>query len=206
MAHSIDLASAKTYLLEIIPMAGEILRTYFRSGKFTTHAKQGVDFATQADDEIDAFLRKKIEEKYPNSQFLTEETAPKDYSNLKDSTDLWVIDPIDGTANFARGDPNFAISVALVSRGVPRLGVVYLPVSQDVYIAQDDMPHATLNNTPIHVSRINNLGEATVACDWSWNMEKREQMVGLLGKFHKEVRQIKCMGSAAADIAKLAKG
>ncbi|MGA2968076.1 MAG: inositol monophosphatase family protein, partial [Candidatus Levyibacteriota bacterium] len=107
MNGSIDLTEARKYVKELIPQAGETLRRYFASQDFTQRKKEGVDFTTQADEEVDAFLRESIKKQYPQTNFLTEETAPKDYSPLKQMNNLWVIDPLDGTINFSRKHPNF---------------------------------------------------------------------------------------------------
>jgi myo-inositol-1(or 4)-monophosphatase len=206
MNGSIDLTEARKYVKELIPQAGETLRRYFASQDFTQRKKEGVDFTTQADEEVDAFLRESIKKQYPQTNFLTEETAPKDYSPLKQMNNLWVIDPLDGTINFSRKHPNFAISVGLVDKGISKLGVVYVPMTEDIYWAQADQDGAFLNEKPIHVSSTENMGEALIACDWAWGLEKRLNVVRWLGHISTHVRQIKSMGSAVADLASLAGG
>src|SRR5205085_1274218 len=99
------------------------------SQEIQIHQKEGVDFTTKADIEVDSFLQEKIRDKFPNTQFLTEETAPSNFLSLRTAEKIWVIDPIDGTINFSRGNSNFAISIALVSYAKPLLGMVYLPLT-----------------------------------------------------------------------------
>src|SRR3989344_5080133 len=176
--NSIDLTEARENLVKIVPEAGE---------------------------EVDAFLRRAIQSKYPHSQFLTEETAPEDYSSLRNAENLWVIDPLDGTINFFRQHPNFAISIALVDKGVTKLGVVHAPISKDTYWAQADQDYAYLNGSPIQVSSTTDLREVVVGCDWAWGLEKRLNVVRWLGNVSTHVRQIKSMGSAVADLATLAR-
>lgn len=206
MDNPIDLTEARKYLAELLPQAGEILRKYFISGEFTQKSKGGVDFTTQADEEIDTFLMEDLRKQYPQANFLTEETAPKDYSSLKEVDNLWVIDPLDGTVNFSRKHPNFTISVGLVDKGVSKLGVLYLPITKDLYWAQADQESAVLNGKPIHVSSTNNLGEVVLACDWPWALEKRLSVVNWLRNICTHVRQIKSMGSSSSDLASLANG
>ncbi len=203
---SIDLNDARLFLLDLLPKAGEILRKYFTSGKFTSRSKGGVDFLTQADEEVDLFLSQNIKNKYPQTELLTEETAPKNYSSFKETENLWVIDPLDGTVNFSRGHPHFAISVGLVDRGVPKLGVVYAPIEDKLYWAQKDKNGAFLNGIPIKVSTTDNLKEVVIACDWGWDLQKRLEVVSWLSRISTHVRQIKSMGSAVADLASLADG
>lgn len=204
--NGIDLTAARKFILDLIPQAGITLCKYFESGEFTSRKKKGVDFTTQADEEVDAFLRENIEKKYSHSNFLTEETAPKDYSSLQDTENLWVIDPLDGTTNFSRKHPNFAISVALVDRGGTKLGVVYELISKKLYCAQADQEGAFLNNEPIYVSPTTDIRDVVIGCDWAWGLEKRLNVVRWLGNVSTHVRQIKSMGSAVADLASLAGG
>ncbi len=202
----IDLTKAREYLIKISSQAGEILKKYFISSNYSLKQKEGVDFTTSADEEIDKFLTTALKKKYLFSHFLTEETAPKDYSSLKDKENLWVIDPLDGTINFSRHHPNFAISIALVDQGKIRLGVIYIPMQNETYWAQEDKKGAFLNNEMINVSKTENLREVIIACDWSWDLEKRKNIVDWVRKVVGSVRQIKSMGSAVADMACLAKG
>ena len=153
-----------------------------------------MDFTTQADTEADEFLRKNILKKYPRSNFLTEETAPKDYSIFKNTVNLWVIDPLDGTINFSRGNPNFAISIALVSKGIPELGVIYKPITKEIYWAQENIKYALLNDKPIYVSSTNNLRESVIACDWAWSLEKRLNVVKWLHNISPYVQTNKIYG------------
>ena len=206
MIDSIELTQARKYLTDLVHQAGETLRKYFASRDFTQRSKAGVDFTTQADEEVDAFLLGEIRKRYPQTNFLTEETAPDDYSSLKDINNLWVIDPLDGTTNFSRKHPNFAISIGLVDKGVPKLGVVHIPMTGDTYWAQADQERAFLNGESIQVSATDNLGESVIACDWAWGLEKRLNVVNWLGNINTHVRAIKSMGSAAADLASLAGG
>lgn len=201
-----ELNSIKENLISVILEAGEILKKYFYSNDLVSYQKEGVDFTTEADREVDSFLIGRLKALYPQIEFLTEETAPDDYNFLKDKENLWVIDPLDGTTNFSRKNSNFAISIALVNKGQPVLGVVYLPISDKLYSAQIDEDVAYLNQKPIKVSSINNLKEIVLFCDWAWDLEKRKDIVRWLNNISGEVRQVKSMGSAASDLAKLAEG
>lgn len=206
MNKKIDLTEAREYVTGLVSEAGEILKKYFASGKFTSKSKGGVDVLTQADEEIDKFLRENIRKQYPQTFLLTEETAPKDYSSLKEHDDLWVIDPIDGTVNFARGNPHFAISVGLVDKGLPKLGVVYLPMENNLYWAQADKEEAFLNGKTLNVSSTKELKETVFGCDWGWEKEERLILMKWLDRIVPHVRQIKCANSAVAEPATLANG
>lgn len=201
-----DYAAAGKFVTDLVLEAGEILKKYFNSGEFTSKSKGGVDVITQADVEIDKFLREKLQKQFPESSLLTEETAPKDYLSLKDTDNLWIIDPIDGTVNFARGNPHFAISVGLADKGVSKLGVVYLPLENELYWALTDQKEAFLNGKPLRVSSTENLKETVFGCDWGWQPSERSELFESLRKIILHVRQIKCANSAVAEPATLANG
>lgn len=165
-----------------------------------------MNFTTQADEEADAFLRRALTREFPASAQLTEETAPADWSAFRDNDDVWVIDPLDGTTNFSRGSPHFAMSVAYASGGNPLIGTIFNPMTRDFYSARADRAHAYKNGTRIQVSRTRSLREAVICCDWGWDLPKRKDIVRALDGLCTHVRQIKSMGSAVADLAQLAEG
>lgn len=197
---------------ELIRRAGAILSELFYSGEFNSRQKAGVDFTTEADKRVDKFLRDNLKQQYPDSKFLTEETAPKDYSKFINAENLWVIDPLDGTANFVRGDSNFAISVALVNKGRPVFGAVYKPITKKLYVVEINIcggyAYCRFDGSEhqLEPSKTSRLKEAVVACDWPWDLDKREEVFEIISGICSYVRQIKCMGSAASDLVSLAEG
>ncbi|MEN9407797.1 MAG: hypothetical protein RLZZ455_1013 [Candidatus Parcubacteria bacterium] len=200
-----DLSPVTLQVSLVAKAAGDLALTYLAKG-FSTHSKGGADFATEADDAVDAFLRKELSQNFPGTDFLTEETAPDEYVSFIEKERLWVIDPIDGTTNFSRGSTHFAISIALVEKGRPVLGVVYLPLEQKLYSAERNTQSSRLNDLPIQVSQVSALQEALVCCDWSWEIEKRTATHQALAKILSSVRAVECRGSAASDIASVASG
>lgn len=203
----LELLRAEKLLARIVPKAGDILRKHYLERNFSVRQKDGVDFTTQADIETDTFLTNEITKVFPKHKFLTEETTKsEDWLVFKDVENLWIIDPLDGTINFSRGEPNFAISVALVSRGKTLIGVAYNPISDDFYTASELREGAYKNGDRIYVSKTKQLREVTLACDWAWGLEKRLNVVEWLRKVSTHIRQVKSMGSAVADLARLAEG
>lgn len=203
---SVNLNEAREFLLKLAPKAGEILRRYFISRDFTTTSKGGVDVLTQADKEVEDFLIENIKKQFPNLPILGEETSPKDYDSFKNLDNLWVIDPLDGTVNFSRGLPNFAISIGLVDKGISKLGVVYAPMSDELYWAQQNEDKAYLNGKSIQISATLKLEEALLATGWGWDLETRPTTIHQLEKLAVLTRQIVFLGSAVADLASVAKG
>ena len=202
----VNLTEVREFAVHLLPRAGTILRRYYSSGDFTSFSKGGVDFATQADVKVDGFLRANIARQFPQLQFLTEETAPDDYASLNAASNLVIIDPLDGTTNFSRGNPNFAISFALAEKGSTRVGVAYVPMADQMYWAQEDREGVYLDGKQIHVSNTSDLKKVVLACDWSWDLTKRMNVHRWLGNVLPNVRAVKSMGSAVADLANLAAG
>lgn len=204
--YPVDLSKTRDFLLNVLPKAGHILRRYFHADTLVKKSKGGIDFVTSADLAVDEFLSKQLRNAYPGITLLTEETAPKDYSSMLTDDPLWVVDPLDGTANFARGDDNFSICVALVWKRQPIVGVVFAPISSRMFWAQENKDDAFWNGRRIRVSTVNTLKEATVCTDWSHMLETRDETTNFLRKVYGHVRQIKILGSAATDLTLLARG
>ena len=120
-----------------------------RSGRFEIHEKGSVEnIVTSSDVALQHFLTERLGALLPGSGFLCEEEDLKDLAHR----DVWVIDPIDGTANYARGNENCCISVALIRDGEPEIGVVYSPWRREMYWAEERFG-AYCNGEPIHVSK-----------------------------------------------------
>jgi len=194
------------FVLNLLPQAGQILRSYFHAGELPSRKKGVHDFVTVADLAVDKFLQENLLKKYPQIPILTEESVNNDLESYKKLPLQWIIDPLDGTANFARGDVNFSISIALVRIESPILGVIFAPVASRLFWASENDKYAYWNGRRIKVSQTTDLGQAIVCTDWSHILETREQTTDFLKKIYGRVRQIKILGSAATDITLLARG
>ncbi len=134
--------------------AGELALGFFRHGENTSAAishKAGGSPVTEADHLVDRFLMQKFSGLLPEAGWLSEET--EDSAARLDRRLLIVVDPIDGTRAFARGEPTWAIAVALVRDGRPLIGIVHAPALDQTYVAVKD-GGARLNGVPIEVSRL----------------------------------------------------
>lgn len=113
--------------------ARHILRAYDRPDLIKVSEKAPNDFVTNVDREAEQIITESIKKTFPNHRFITEEgTEPETDAN---SDIQWVIDPIDGTTNFSRQIPHFAISIACLKRGKLEHGVILNPVTQEEFIA-----------------------------------------------------------------------
>lgn len=200
-----ELSDVKGQTTHIIREAGELVISYYGQD-INSHSKGVFDFATEADDAVDKFIKDKLSEHFPSIKVLTEETAPSEYLSLKNEELLWVVDPIDGTTNFSRGIEPFCISVGMVSNGMPILGVIYEPTKNILYHTSSGDDHVYQNEKILQVSTVSELAEAYLVTGLPWDMEKRRQVYALIEKVYLKVRALGSRGSAAQDLCELAKG
>ncbi len=116
-------------LKSIVRRAGELALSYY--GRVVPSEKPDRSFVTEADKVVEDFLRTELAKHFPGVEILGEEVEQCVKRDV-----AWVVDPIDGTANFVAGVPIWAVSVGLVENGVPTIGAVYYPAFGELYIAQ----------------------------------------------------------------------
>ncbi len=140
-----ELAQRYDFALQLARGAGEIAIAYFRKPARLDIREKGLhDLVTQADLEIDRYLSDALRRAFPEDGIVTEESGG-DWADR-----VWVIDPLDGTQNFARGIGHFAISIAFHQAGRTEIGVVYNPVSNEMFAARRGLG-AFCNGEPIAV-------------------------------------------------------
>lgn len=196
----------RNFLLDLLPVAGQIVRRYMHAEELPSKQKGVHDFVTAADLAVDKFLKDNLNKVFPEIPILSEETFEGNLEKYANKDLQFIIDPLDGTSNFARGDDNFCISVALVAKGQSLLGVIFSPISSRLFWTTYRDKKAFWNGRSISVSNINELNKAVVCTDWSHVMSTREETTQFLRKIYTKVRQIKILGSAATDLTLLARG
>jgi myo-inositol-1(or 4)-monophosphatase len=163
------------------------------------------DYATQVDLRIEAVIKEALVAAAPQVALLGEEGDRP----ASDAEAMWVLDPIDGTVNFANGSPLCAISLALVQAGEPTIGVIDLPLLDERYVARRDAG-ATLNRRPLRVFEKPLLREAIVGfSDFAVGAAaKAENPVHaeLMGRLVDRCLRIRVHGSECLDLAWLAAG
>ena len=142
--------------------AGEIARAgYARqqaSGSFRMKGPQ--DYLTETDAAVEDHIRAALAEAFPDDGFLGEETG----GTIRDAT--WVVDPIDGTANFARGIPHWCIAIAFAQGGQPEIGAIYNPALDELYFARRG-GGTTRDGRPVRVAPTTDYASATFELGWS---------------------------------------
>ena len=157
-----------TVLEEVVREAGSIAMAYFKDLKnVEVNKKSPRDFVTAADVAVENFLKEALTRKYPEYGFWGEESGQS-----ANQTNRWIVDPIDGTHSFSRGQYFWGISVALEIDQELMIGVVYAPALNDYYCAEKGRG-AFKNGLPITVSSESNLADAMVgtgfaACVLTW--------------------------------------
>jgi len=204
--YPLDLTKAKKYLQGILPEVGKCISTNFYKGNIRKRKKGPGNYVTEIDTWAEDIIKSKLEKEYSNISILTEERSPKDYTNINFKDPIWVIDPIDGTTNFIKGYPNFATSIGLVCNYQPILGVVYNPLSEELFTAQADMPFALRNGNKMVSSIIKILNEASVCVNLSYEISECQKMFKMLYLLCDKVADIKILGSTVNDLISVAQG
>ncbi|MFB9224536.1 inositol monophosphatase family protein [Paracoccus cavernae] len=156
-----DMARRETFLRDLLASAGVLALDGFRQQEGRPVGMKGPqDYLTETDGAVEAHIRARLSEAFPEDGFLGEETggAPRDQ--------VWVVDPIDGTANFARAIPHFCISIAFVAGGEVQLGGIVNPALDETYLARLG-EGATRNGRPIHVSETTDITATSFEMGWS---------------------------------------
>src|SRR5580692_5374701 len=118
--------------------------------------KGDVDLVTETDRKSEAAIVARLRRDFPQHTIVAEEGTGQDSTT---SSFVWYVDPLDGTTNFAHGYPCFAASIGLFKDGKPLAGVVFNPVTDELFYASQG-GGAYLNQKPIHVSSVNALAES----------------------------------------------
>ncbi|MEK6713935.1 MAG: inositol monophosphatase family protein [Nitrospirota bacterium] len=164
--------------------------------------KGDVDLVTKVDRLAEEAIVAIIRDIYPDHQILAEEGT----NQGGDSRYRWIIDPLDGTTNFAHSFPCFAVSIGLEAAGKMVGGVVYDPVRNECFTAIDGSG-AYLNGNPISVSSVDNLDRALLATGFPYDRRAHpDKYIALFRKFMMKAQEIRRPGSASIDLCYLASG
>lgn len=188
-------------LTALVEEAGQLVKKAATREKTITH-KGRIDLVTETDVAVESMLKSSLSDLLPGSDFLAEESAK--YTELGELT--WIIDPLDGTTNFAHGLPFVANSVALWQRDRVVLGVVNLPLLGEVFTACEGQG-ARLNGETISVSRAATMEQSLLATGFPYAIEEHlEEILHNLKKLLPLTRGIRRPGAAALDLAYVACG
>ena len=173
---------------------GDPLRELHGRVEDITYKTDKSDIVTEADQRANRIITTAIESEFPDHAILSEESEFREGS----SEYTWVVDPLDGTGNFAHGNPQYSVSIALVESGDPVMGVVYVPETDKLYhaVAGGD---AYERDTRITTTDHDRLDESMLLSGWDPDGE-------FLTHFYRETQGVRALGSAALSLCYLASG
>jgi myo-inositol-1(or 4)-monophosphatase len=187
--------------VQIARDAGKILRGRFGQPHEVRY-KGTIDLVTEADRAAEDFIAERLRTVCPEHDLLCEEGS---VGTTQGATYRWVVDPLDGTTNFAHGLPTFAVSIALEDAGVAVVGVVYDPMRDELFVARKGSG-ATLNGTPIVVSAVDQLIASILVTGFSYDFARRAHQAEVWRDFLTRAQAIRQTGSAALNLCYIAAG
>ena len=186
-------------VLGLVQQAGFMALDYFnKSESLGVTMKGAQDWLTVADGAVEDFLRQRLAVMFPQDAIIGEEGGGEA------SDAVWIIDPIDGTSNFARGDRNWCISIGFLLNGVPEIGILSAPALGEIYVGRKGQG-ATLNGEAIKVSGQTDIKRAYVELGWSTRIPA-ERYVAMIGRGYAAGASVKRGGSGALGLAHVANG
>lgn len=185
--------------------AGRTQRQYFRQSP-RIDKKGVIDLVTEADLAVEHAFRELIAERFPSHVVLGEETPPA--PGDEKAQFRWIIDPIDGTTNFAHGLALFCVSIALEIDGRVELGVVYDAMAGELFTAERGAG-SWLNGRPIHVSNCRDIANSLLCTGFPHSVHdpaERSELIAVFDDFLGRSRGVRRLGSAALDLCYVASG
>ncbi len=201
MAEQLDLLKTLSFVQDVARRAGEGLReAYYQPRQIDF--KGEVNLVTQADIASEKMIVSALQEAYPGFAFLAEEGG----EILGENGYRWLVDPLDGTNNFAHAYPVFAVSIALYENTEPLIGVIYDPLRDECFSAAKGHG-ATLNGQPVRVSQIPDLKRGLMATGFPYDRQvNSDNNTAAVDAFLRRAQGLRRAGAAALDLAYVAAG
>jgi myo-inositol-1(or 4)-monophosphatase len=182
--------------------AGALLREALAGSRGISYKRSPIDLVTEMDRQAEALVMERILTVFPDHDILAEESGARG----RRSEYRWLIDPLDGTTNYAHRVPLFAVSVALERAGVLELGVAYDPTRDECFVAERGRG-ATLNGAPIHVSSTTRLDQSLLATGFPYDIRTTgETNLPEYAALSLASRAVRRLGSAVLDLCYVAAG
>lgn len=194
--------SYKEVIIEAAKEAGKIIQQYFQ-GTFLISNKEGINnLVTEVDTRAETKIIEVIKSRFPDHHIISEEVGEL----FMESAYKWIIDPIDGTVNFAHGIPICCVSIGLTHNDELILGAVYNPMMNEFFFAEKGKG-ATLNDIPISVSKKENFKTACLVTGFPYKWPKtKEHPIKVFERFILQGLPVRRLGSAAIDLCWVACG
>jgi myo-inositol-1(or 4)-monophosphatase len=177
-----DLARRRDAAVAIAVEAAALAQRLRAQGGGAASLKGAQDFVTEADGATERFIRDSLARDFPGEAILGEEMG----GEVDGLGPLWVLDPIDGTSNFARGGDRWCVSIGLVMEGRAVAGAIARHAPREVFAAAEGLG-ATLNGAPIRAAPTTDIGRAIIECGWSLRMP--------IARFHRLAEGVTALGA-----------
>lgn len=194
----------KDFAIKLAKRTGELLLKKFHSlnRDKVRYKGKGRELVTAADLKANKLIVREIRKEYPDHDILSEEAdfidaAGKDY--------LWIIDPLDGTSNFVAGSALWGINIALARRGKIILGVMYMPLTDELYIAEKGRKPLA-NNRPIRVSQESTLKNSMILFCHGYDIDDIRHGSSIYTSIHPQSLSCRVWGAAGVEFAAVARG
>jgi myo-inositol-1(or 4)-monophosphatase len=188
--------------VEVARAAGDLLRDKIAESHRIAYKRQPTDLVTEMDPRVEALIVERLRAEFPDDGVLGEEGGARPGRSGR----RWIIDPLDGTTNYAHGIPLFTVSVALETAGRPVLGVIYDPSHEELFVAERGRG-AVLNDRPLAVSSSSRLEESLLVTGFPYDIRVRDDNnLREYAAFSVRARAVRRLGSAALDLAWVAAG
>ncbi|MFN0279020.1 MAG: inositol monophosphatase family protein [Pyrinomonadaceae bacterium] len=191
------------FAIETARDAGQLLLEKF-DRNIKVSKKGDINLVTEADLASEALIIERIKSYYPKHSILAEESGNA-VTFGGENTWKWIIDPLDGTTNYAHGYPCFCVTLALEHDGEVVIGVTHDPTRNELFAAERGRG-ASMNNKPIRVSETEDLADALTVTGFPYDFKSRENFARHLTEFLLNSRGVRRDGSAAIDMAYVACG
>jgi myo-inositol-1(or 4)-monophosphatase len=181
---------------------GELQRARFHEPRTIETKSSPIDLVTDVDRACEALLQERLAHARPDDGILSEESA----SRTSRSGVRWVVDPLDGTTNYAHGFPHFAVSIGVEVEGARTCGVIFDPLRDELWSAERG-GGAFLNGRRIRVSATRELGRALLGTGFAYDVHgSADTSLEYFARFIRRARAVRRAGSAALDLAYVACG
>ena len=201
-AAELDLAQAREVGIRAARAAGDVLRSRADSIREVRLKTSNVDIVTDVDLQSERTIGRILLEAFPSHSILGEEGVAHGGA---DHRHRWIVDPLDGTTNYAHGFPFYCVSIGLEVHGQLALGVVYSPSMQELFVAERGRG-ATLNGSPIRVSDTADLTGALLATGFPYDHSQFDRALRSFDALSRRTQAVRRAGSAALELCYVACG
>jgi myo-inositol-1(or 4)-monophosphatase len=189
--------------IEAALQAGLLLKKGFGTTYRISPKADKNDLVTEYDHASEDLIIKHLSEQFPSFSFLCEESG---HIKNPETEYCWIVDPLDGTVNFAHNIPLFCVSIALAKNNNIISGVIFEPITQELFVVEKGIG-VFLNSKPIKVSQTRSLESAFVSTSLSFNLHLQpEQSIVKFGQMAKHGFPLRALGSTALNLAYIAAG